>query len=150
MNTAQTLATALLVASIASTANSQSAPTGEFRQFANVEAYRCCELGRIEDAYVRSLQHSNLGVVESAISNVARFMIARPECFSSAIDDQVRALAVDGPTAAIRYKASLTSLVCDRPELFLDLKDIDFTNSEELFTTIAQRLKERTLLLVSR
>jgi hypothetical protein len=150
MNTAKTIATVFLMASVTIAANSQPEAQGEFRQFASVDLYRCCDLNRVEDAYLRYLQHSNLGVVESAIGNVARFKIARPECSFEDIQEELKTLAVEGPTPSIRYKASLASLLCDKPELFLDFQEIDFANSEELFTTIAQRLNEATLLLVSR
>jgi len=150
MNTARTVATVFLMASITIAANSQPEAQGEFRQFARVDLYRSCDLDRVEIAYLRSLQHSNFGVVESAIGNVARFKIARPDCYSEDIQEELKALAVEGPTPAIRYKASLASLLCDRPELFLDFRDTDFANSEELFTTIAKRLEEATLLLVLR
>jgi hypothetical protein len=150
MNTAQGVATVLLLAGLMPAASAQPETSEEMRQYGSIALYRCCELSRVENAYLRSLQHSNYGVVESAIGNIARIMIARPECQSEAIRDQLRSLAVEGETPAIRYKASLASLVCDRPEIFVACRDIDFRNSEELFTTIAHQLEQVTLLLVSR
>jgi len=150
MNTAQRFATVFLMASVAAASNAQPDTPADFRQFASIALYRSCELDRVEAAYLRSLQHSNHGVVESAIGNVARFQIAQPDCYSEEIQEQLRTLAVEGPTPAIRYKASLASLLCDRPDLFVDYQDIDFRTSEELFMTIARRLEEETLHLVSR
>jgi len=150
MNTAHGLATVLIMASVAVASNAQPDTPAEFRQFASIDLYRSCELDHVEVAYLHSLQHSNYGVVESAIGNVARFQIARPECYSEEIQQQLRTLAVEGATPAIRYKASLASLLCDRPDLFADLRDIDFRTSEELFMTIARRLEKETLHLVFR
>ena len=150
MKAARTVATVIVMASVAVGANAQPQSAVESRQFAGVAAYQSCDLSRVEKAYLRSLDHANYGVVESAIGNVARLKIAQPECYSEELQDKLRSLAVEGPTPAIRYKAALASLLCDRPELFLIYKDTDFKTSEELFRTIAHRLEETTLLLVSR
>lgn len=150
MNTARTVATVIVMASVAVGAAAQEKADQEFQHYGSVAAYQSCDLSRVEEAYLRSLGHDNYGVVESAIGNVARLKIAQPETYSESVQDKLRDLAVEGPTPAIRYKASLASLLCDRPELFVVYKDRDFRTSEELFRAIAHRLEEATLLLVSR
>ena len=150
MNTAHRVATIVLVAGVAAVSHAQSDTPKELRQFASVGAYQAYDLDRVESAYLHSLRHSNNGVVESAIANVARQKIAQPAYCSEGIQNELRYLAVEGPTPAIRFKASLASLLCDRPELFVDFRDSDFRTSQDLFTTIAHRLEENTLWIVSR
>ncbi len=67
--------------------------------------------------YLNCLESSNDGIVQSAIGIVLQWRLVSPEEDLSKCERKINDLAVNGSSPAIRFKASLASLVMDNPNL---------------------------------
>ncbi len=119
----------------------------QVRVFASTEAYMTASVKTLERGFLGSLNHDVPGVVESALGEITRFKLAQPHAVSPRIADRIDELATEGETAAIRYKASLASLVFRFPSMFTVHQYTYYVTSEQLFTDIARRLEQQVLAI---
>lgn len=122
---------------LASTASENSTPSA----IAEFSRYRSLNLARFERAFEISLKHEVPGVVESSLRDVVLIKLAQPGAPCERITRQVELLALEGPTPAIRYKASLARQVLLNPGMFV-VPDYDrFTTDRDVFTYISRQLE---------
>lgn len=137
----------LLIAGAAVSAQAQSIALNDDSStyFSVVRSYTPAHLERAVKNYTGCLESTNVGVVESALAHVARMKLIFPAAESRKLAKQIEFLTVNGQTPAIRYKAYLTLMVFDTPEIFGQVGQKEFREDEEVFSTLAARLQETLL-----
>ena len=140
---------AFLVAAVVSKAGSQGITRDEepVRVFAQLSSYQKADMQYLEKFFLGSLNFPHDAVIESAIGEIARLKIAQQTCCSNAIEKKLLELAREGNTPAIRYKATLASILFHDSEVFAKDAFKDFANPEELFRTMSRRLEKEVLVL---
>ena len=97
----------------------------------------------LEKNFLWALNFDVDGVIEDALREVAKAKLDDPTFESRAIMKKVDELAEHGNSPAIRYRASLTRIVFEHPELFCGDNLQCCKEGEELFSGIVHCL-ERT------
>jgi hypothetical protein len=120
-------------------------PGGAECVFAPLSSYLAADFRRVEKHFVWTLGCPVDKVLESVIGEVARLKLAQPGCCSEMIQERLADLAVNGNTPCVRYKAALTSLLFDMPEIFVYEGPVEYATGEELFSAIARRLEVQLL-----
>lgn len=115
------------------------------RVFAEFQSYRECDLARFERNFVSSLEYPADCIIEAGLAQVAMLKLAQPQTECNKLRRRVDELAIHGESPAIRYKAYLTSMVFDHPDLFVYEKYGEYESGEQLFTALAQRLEKEAL-----
>jgi hypothetical protein len=108
---------------------------------ARLEAYRGCDLQKLEACLQSCLDHDVEGVVVGALREVAKIKLAQPACASDRIFSRVQDLVRNGTTPPIRYKAYLTSIVLSAPLSFAQEGETEFQTDEQFFTALARKLE---------
>jgi hypothetical protein len=81
------------------------------------------------------------GVVVTALREVAKLALAQPGSMPDRIVSQVEVLVREGATAAIRYRAFLTTNALSAPYLFAAEGVTEFQTDEEFFIAVARKLE---------
>lgn len=113
--------------------------------FADLVAYRTLDLGRVERNFADALEFPVDGVVESAIAQLAMVKLAQPLVDSDELKDRIDDLSEHGRTPAIRFKAYLTRMVFEQPQLFEHVSRWSYANGDQLFMALARSLESSTL-----
>ncbi len=108
-------------------------------------AHQNINVNQVERSYALCLKSPVDGVVESALAHVTRLKLCRPELELGRIADILPELAREGRTPAIRYKASIASLVYDTPGLFVREQAEEFITVEDLYAALSNRLQSSLL-----
>jgi hypothetical protein len=117
----------------------------ERSQLGRLQSYQESHLHKLKASLLNSLSHDVEGVVLSALRDVAKIALARPSCIPDQLVSQVNDLARKGVTAAIRYKAYLTSNVLSTPYVFASEGLKEFQTDEQFFTALARRMETLAL-----
>jgi hypothetical protein len=92
-------------------------------------------------SYLNSLESGNEGVVQSAIGIVLQWRLISPSDDFSRLEQKINDLAINGSSPAIRFKASLASLVMENPTMVtFDVAGCD--NCGELFDAITGSVRQ--------
>lgn len=97
-----------------------------------------------KEGYLEGLKSCNEGVVESSIGIVLQWRLISPREDLSRLERKINDLALEGATPAIRFKASLASLVMDNPSL----ANFDVAACEdcgELFDEITRAVRQMVI-----
>ena len=123
-------------------AQSLQDPRGADRSpLGRLQSYRQCDLRKLERPLLNSLGHDVEGVVVSALREAAKLALAQPGSMSDRIVSQVEVLLREGATAAIRYRAFLTTNALSAPYLFAAEGMTEFQTDEEFFIAVARKLE---------
>ena len=95
---------------------------------------------KMERAYRVALKSENEGVVESALAHVAMMKLLLPAANHDAVKEQVVRVARSAAAPELRYKAHLTCMVLDRPEMFREMPRKGYATADELFGSVASTL----------
>ncbi len=95
----------------------------------------------LEKNFLWALNFDVDGVVEDALREIAKAKLEDPAFESKAIVEKVGELAEHGNSPAIRYRASLTKIVYEHPELFCGENLQCCKDGEELFSGIVHCLE---------
>ncbi len=95
----------------------------------------------LEKNFLWALSFDVDGVVEDALREVAKAKLEDPTFESRAIMKKVEELAESGNSPAIRYRASLTKIVFEHPDLFCGDNLQCCKEGEEFFTGIVHCLE---------
>jgi hypothetical protein len=139
---------ALLTALLALGAGGQELTTRQQPPSAlgDLKSYQDFDLSRYEKNFVASLEYPDCNdIVEAGLAQVAMLKLAQPIAPCKRLRSRVEDLAITGETPAIRFKAYLTSMVFEHPELFIYEKYGTYTNGEQLFTALARRMTKEIL-----
>lgn len=112
------LVSAMLCAMTAGNVTAARAHAGDLGHAAKVLA--TMSETRIEKAkknYLDCLHESNEGVVQSTIGIVLQWKLINPQEDLSHLERKINDLALNGSSPAIRFKASLASLVMENPNV---------------------------------
>jgi hypothetical protein len=101
--------------------------------------------GKVLEGYIRNLQSTNDGVVESSIAHTAFMVVAFPELDRTATVESLERLSLNGTSPEIRYKAYLANLVAGNPQTFGMILDHDYENVDQFFLAISQRAQTSLL-----
>ena len=145
MKTNTMLFAAVLMTALASPAPGQPAVNAGGKSAATPVRSTGDNVRRFEDNYRACLTSGNDGVVESAIAQCVRLKWALPSAELEQVRKTLGTLATGGKSAAIRYKASLASLVYDAPSIFSDESGQKYAWDEDLFTAISVRAQKAIL-----
>ncbi len=99
---------------------------------------------RIEKAkksYLEALNSPNEGVVQSAIGIVLQWRLINPQEDLSKLERKISDLALNGSSPAVRFKASLASLVIDNPAV-VNFDAASCEDCGELFDAIAGSVRQ--------
>lgn len=103
---------------------------------AKVEAAKKC--------YLDCLASRNEGVVQSAIGIVLQWRLINPAEDLSCLEKKINDLALEGASPAIRFKASLASLVMDKPSL-VNFDPAACEDCGQLFDSITAAAREMVI-----
>ncbi|MEK7249476.1 MAG: hypothetical protein AAB209_03535 [Bacteroidota bacterium] len=148
MKTARFWAIAVVVAACVATASAQERIPGSagYPIFADLKSYQEFDVNRFGKNFLGSLEYADCNdIVECGLAQVAMLKLAQPAAQLNVLKKKVDGLALHGDTPAVRYKAYLTSMVFEHPELFIYEKYGTYLTGEELFTALAQRLQIEAL-----
>lgn len=148
MKPAQVLAIAFVIVASNATVDAQERIPGVvgYRVFADLKSYQEVSLEKYGKNFLGSLNYSSCNeIIECGLAQVCMWKLAQPNSKESALKDKIDELAIRGDTPAIRYKAYLTSMVFEHPELFVYEKYGDYKDGSALFTALAQRLQKEAL-----
>lgn len=102
------------------------------------------QIEHAKKCYLDCLESSNEGVVQSAIGIVLQWRLVSPKEDLSKCEQKLYDLAVNGSSPAIRFKASLASLVMDNPSLVnFDVASCD--DCGELFDAITASVRQMVI-----
>ena len=110
------------------------------RYFSDAQRHRSVDLAPVAQRYVESLRSENEGVIRSALAHAAWMKLMVPERSFPALQAEISSLVVSGSTPEIRYRASLASLVYERPALFVGETTRDFEDGDDMFASVARRV----------
>ena len=130
----KTLMMLTLAAAISTTAVARD------RYFSDAHRHRTVDLAPVAVRYVESLRNENEGVVRSALAHATWMKLMVPERAFPGLQAEISSLVVAGSTPEIRYRASLASLVYERPALFVGESTKDFEDGDEMFASVARRV----------
>lgn len=139
------LAVVLVIMGSNSTVNSQQLIPGDggYKVFADLKSYQEVNLEKYGKNFLGSLNYSSCNdIIESGLAQVCMWKLAQPNSQQATLKNKIDDLAIRGDTPAIRYKAYLTSMVFEHPELFVFEKYGEYKDGNALFTALAQRLQE--------
>ena len=139
MKTYTMVAAGLLIAS-ANALGQKSAPC-----FASISSHSEAYVQNAAGNYTLLLTSLNDGVVESAIAHLTYLRMGSPESDLSEAREIITTLAETGRTPVIRYKARLSMMVFESPELFAAGVNASSSESDEFFNEIAAKV-QKTLL----
>ena len=134
---AAAFALAMMVAVTASNAQSMAAEQG---YFADATKFEPALIGQAEKGYIDCLKSDNDGVVESALAHVAMIKLALPARGFKEVELQIARLVKNAATPELRYKAYVTLVVMQHPEIFGSVAQGDYRGSDELFGAMSSRL----------
>jgi hypothetical protein len=97
------------------------------------------------EGYVRNLNSTNNGVVESSIAHVAFMVMTFPDIDRSATMERLEKLSMNGSTPEIRYKAYLANLVAGDPDTFRGVLTTSCSDADQFFLAISQRAQASLL-----
>jgi hypothetical protein len=101
--------------------------------------------GKALQGYVRNLQSTNDGVVESSIAHIAFMVMIFPDIDRAATLEILERLSLNGSTPEIRYKAYLANLVAGNPRTFSVVLDSNYVDTNQFFLAISQRAQASLL-----
>ncbi len=82
------------------------------------------------------------GIVETTLGHIIWLRLVRPDVDLNSLQDAIVDVADNGPTAAIRYRASLASMVLYSPSLFASLKERSYARANDLFAGVSGKAQE--------
>jgi len=97
----------------------------------------------LEKNFLWALNFDVDGVVEDALKEVAKMKLDYPSFDSRAIRKKVNELAEHGDSPAIRYRASLTKIVFECPELFKNENLQCCQEGEDFFSGVVRCLERK-------
>ncbi len=148
MKTHVLLFAAGLLLSSAGLANAQKSFADEAKRYKLQEKPDAYWLGKVETIkqnYGLCLETEVPGIVESALGAVAQLGLIMPETSFDGLKKGAERQSAIGSTPTIRFKAYLTSLILDNPQLFTKEREMRFDNADELFSAVTARLQKSLL-----
>lgn len=89
------------------------------------------------------LHSHNDGLIESAIVVLAKIKMKYPEVVITQIQAVVDSISITHPSGILRYKAHLSSSICNDPVWFVQESSIVTEDHEKFFMLAAQRLQQK-------
>lgn len=99
------------------------------------------KIEKAEQGFLYAMSSEQAGVVENSIFISMELKCRYPEFEFKKVQAKLNALAVDGETPVIRYRAQLASLYYSNFSLFADIKIDDKDNPEKTFRAIIDRIE---------
>lgn len=110
------------------------------RYFSDAQRHRSVDLTPVAQRYCESLRSENEGVVRSALAHATWMKLMVPERAFPSLQAEISGLVASGRTPEIRYRASLASLVFERPALFEGEASKNFEDGDDMFASVARRV----------
>ncbi len=140
---AYTMVAAGLLLASATAMGQSNQPRSQY--FASLSSHSEQYVQQAIEHYVPLLSSTNDGVVESAIAHLTYLRMGMPERDFKEARSIMNKLSESGRTTVIRYKAYLSTIVFESPELFAQGVSAAPTESDEFFNDIAATV-QKTLL----
>jgi hypothetical protein len=117
-----------------------------YKVFADLKSYQECDVGKYAKNFINSLEYLDCSeIVECGLAQIAMLKLAQPNCQNAMIKEKVDNLAMNGETPAIRYKAYITSMVFENPDLFVYEKYGNYECGDDLFRALSERMQQTIL-----
>jgi hypothetical protein len=113
---------------------------GRDRYFSDAQRHRSVDLTLVSKRFVDCLRSGNEGVLKSALAHATWMKLMVPERSFPALENEINGLVVAGVTPEVRYRASLATLVFQRPAIFVGEEGKDFEDGDDMFASIARRV----------
>jgi hypothetical protein len=104
--------------------------------------YKNLKMQQVVRNFEANLQSPIPGVVEATLGHTIWLRVVRPDANLYHLQDAISEVAVNGATAAIRYRASLAAMVLYSPSLFCCLTDRSYKSADDLFVRVSGRAQE--------
>lgn len=94
-----------------------SSCTASLNNSTKMDSYQENQIEQLKDLYSSSLDHELNSVVESAMMCICKLKLKYPESDFSELISKTKDLAINGKSACIRYKALMTTILLENPDL---------------------------------
>jgi hypothetical protein len=142
MKTGTLLLSALMLIMLAGRADARDGDLGNAKKALSTMTRP--QIDRAKCRYLVSLESANEGVVQSAIGIILQWRFVSPGEDLLQLEHKITDLAVNGSSPAVRFKASLASLVIDDPALVnFDVAACD--DCGELFDAITSSVRQMVI-----
>ena len=95
--------------------------------------------------YVIGMRSGNQGLAESSLMQIAKIKMRYPRADFADAKHVIDSLAVNSTSPSVRYKAYLTSNVCDDPKWFAMKDHAAYADNDEFFSSVWSHMQERAL-----
>lgn len=92
-----------------------------------------------------ALHMGNAGVIESALRMTAQIKMKFQDTDVSDLKEMINEMAINHPSAAIRYKAYIASEICSDPQWYALDQNVVTADQEHFFPAAAKRLQQKLL-----
>lgn len=135
----------LLVSATALGQSNRQSPTKDSPYFASISSKSEEYVQKATDNYTLLLTSLNDGVVESSMAHLTYLYMGAPERDLKKARIIIKNLAESGRTPVIRYKARLSMMVFESPELFADGVNAASNDGDQFFLEIAAKVQKNLL-----
>jgi len=97
---------------------------------------------RFTKVYLLSLESENEGVVTSTLAHIGRIKLYFPEQEFPELEKKICELSSGSQSPNVRYRAFLICSVFNSPAIFMSESRTEFEDSEALFSTLANKLRD--------
>ncbi len=104
--------------------------------------YANLKINQVVKNFEANLDSPIPGIVETTLGHIIWLRLVRPDVNLDGLQDAIIDVADNGPTAAIRYRASLASMVLYSPSLFRGLLDHSYVTANDLFAGVSGKAQE--------
>jgi hypothetical protein len=142
MKVVKLLATGVLCVMVAGNARAHAGDLGHAAKVLTTMSQE--QIEKAKRSYLGCLESSNDGVVQSTIGIILQWRLINPQEDLSKLERKINDLALNGKSPAIRFKASLASLVMDNPAVVnFDAASCD--DCGEFFDAITASVRQMTI-----
>lgn len=97
---------------------------------------------KLIECYLQALNHSNQGVVESAIINVMKLKLNRPDADYRKIIKCLDKMVKENPNKIVRIKAYIAASYLKYPERFNWINTTSYEETDRLFNLLTEKLND--------
>jgi hypothetical protein len=133
------LIAAMLCTTVAGKAGAYAGDLGHAAKALSTMSERRIEIAK--KSYLEALNSPNDGVVQSAIGILLQWRLINPQEDLSKLERKISDLALNGSSPAVRFKASLASLVIDNPAI-VNFDAASCEDCGELFDAITGSVRQ--------
>lgn len=104
--------------------------------------YTGLKINQVVKNFDANLRSPIPGIVETTLGHIIWLRLVRPDANLACLQDAISDVAAGGSTPAIRFRASLASMVLYSPSLFTSLMNRSYATANDLFAGVSGKAQE--------